>query len=360
MVIRRILIDERSSGDPLARRIQGLVHDALITVTPPLDPPYDTVEAPAGTLILTHHPGSFVKDFPVTHGAPPCGEKYITTMLNCPFTCSYCYLQSYLEHGHMMIFTNMDRMKEEIGRAIELERPSRMTTGEFGDSLALDRLTGTIEDLLPLFEGTGTVLEARTKSADIGHLLDAARGGGPLTEDLVLTWTLGGRRAIDGEEHGAAGLDERIAALAGAAAAGIRTAVRLDPVIPWYYDPAEYRELIVLLHRSGARPERFELGVLRFPPGLWEHVRATRPGSRLLAGEYFVDGEGKMRLYRPARIEIYRETASAVREHFPEAEIELSMEDVEVWEDAGVIVPTTASRRSRGSSRRDGTRRREA
>ncbi|HSG27255.1 MAG TPA: hypothetical protein VLA34_02155, partial [Candidatus Krumholzibacterium sp.] len=337
--IKRILIDERSSGDDMTSRVTGLLPGAERVTIPPVEPPYTDIAVGPGALLLTRHPGSFVKDFPVTPGAPPCGEKYIVTLLNCPFSCSYCYLQSYLEHGHIIVFTNTGRMKDEIASAIAGERPSRMTTGEFGDSLALDHITGLTLDLLPLFAGTGTVLEARTKSDAIGHLIEAAAGDKAIGKDLVLTWTLAPDKAIRSEEGGTAPLGRRIAAIGGAAGAGIRTAVRFDPVVPYWYDRESYEGILRSLRGSGARPERFELGVLRFPPGLWEEVRRKRPASPLFRGEYFTDSEGKKRFYRPGRIRIYREISSAVKEYFPDAAIELSMEDLEVWEDAGLEPP---------------------
>ena len=302
MVIRKLLIDRRSLDDRLTGRVTAALGGVPVETGGPFQPPYDGIEAAAGTLVLTRHPGSFVKDFPATPGAPPCGEKYVITMLNCPFSCTYCYLQSYLEHGHIVVFTNTGRMKDEIASAIGEEGPPRITTGEFGDSLALDHITGTVFELLPLFAGSGTVLEARTKSGAIAHLLAAAPGNEALRRDLVLTWTLAGQEAVETEEHGTAGLDLRIAAAAEASDAGMRTAVRFDPVIPSYFDPGEYRGLIERLWSSGARPERFEVGALRFPPGLWELVRGRHRDSRLLRGEYFTDSEGKRRSYRPERI----------------------------------------------------------
>ena len=56
----------------------------------------------------------------------------------------------------------------------------------------------------------------------------------------------------------------------------------------------------------------------------------------LFRGEYFAGGDGRMRYYRPERIRIYREIGRMIRELLPGVPVELSMEDDEVREDAGI------------------------
>jgi spore photoproduct lyase len=339
-IVTQLVIERAALGDPLTSRIRGRLPGAAAAVT---DDPQRLLGPEAtecGTLFLMRHRGAFVKDFPASPGSPPCGEKYIITMLNCPHACSYCYLQSYLEHGRLVLFTDLERMKAEIAHSISNDAPKRITTGEMSDSLALDELTGITLELLPLFEGTETLLDVRTKSARIDHILSALDGGQPAS-NLVITWTLGPPAMIEREEPGTASLEERLEAMARALGAGLRVGVRFDPVVPSYADMDAYASLIgELARRAGdERIDRFEIGILRFPPGLIEKVRTRHPRSKLLDGEYLRDHEGKLRLYRPARVAIYRGIADLVRSRFPGARIELSMEQRDVWEDAGVDLP---------------------
>ncbi|UCF04936.1 MAG: hypothetical protein JSV33_13595 [bacterium] len=374
LLFNRLICERRAANDPLTKRIisryPGLPVEmiecgrTLLAGSPSRNgsvpsgpPPRDgspLTEPPSrnsslfteppsrdGSLLLMHHPGSFVKDFPAGPDTPPCGEKYIVTMQNCPFTCSYCYLQCYLAHRHMVLFTNVDEMKGEVRRALESENPPRvLTTGEFGDSLVIDHLTGTTKELLPLVHGTMIRLEARTKSANIDHLLESAPH-----PNLIVTWTLGPETAILNEEPRTATLDDRLSALARTAAAGIMVGVRFDPIIPAYAHTGAYREIIERLAADIDEEAifRFELGVLRFPPGLWQEVRARNPRSVLLHGEYLKNRTGKMRLYRPSRVRLYRDIAGVIREVFGRVPIELSMEDRTVWEDAGIEPPVVSS-----------------
>ncbi|MBN2071025.1 MAG: hypothetical protein JW814_06160 [Candidatus Krumholzibacteriota bacterium] len=329
----------------MAARIIGNLPAAAVEVID--DIPSLIIQKPGkdDSLILTRHEGEFVKDFPSTPGAPPCGEKYIITTLNCPFACTYCYLQSYLAHGRIVVFTNIDRMKREIRKALSPRAVQRFTTGEMSDSLAIDHITGHTLELLPLFRGTGTLLEVRTKSANVGHIIDRMASDPGIAENLLITWTIAPSGAIRGEEYLASSVEERIGAMSRASAAGIRVAIRFDPVIPWYYDKDEYEKLARIIFGSvdHAMIHRFEIGVMRFPPGLWEKVRKRDSRSNLFKGEYFRDGEGKMRLYRPERIRIYREIDDIIRKYFSPARVDLSMEDREVWEDAGISAPRPGS-----------------
>jgi spore photoproduct lyase len=339
---KRLVIEREAMNDPLVSRVQAGLPGAEVVVTDDARALLRSEPSAPGSLVLMRHRGAFVKDFPATPGSPPCGEKYIVTMQNCPHACTYCYLQSYLDHSRIVLFTDTDRMKEEAARVIGGEAPRSITTGEMGDSLALDRLTGTTLELLPLFAGTRTLLEVRTKSAEVDHLL-AENTGRTGAGNLVVTWTLGPEQMTAREEAGTAALSGRLSAIGRAVRAGVKVGVRFDPVIPFYADLEAYADLIGGIKRASGNNtiHRFEIGVLRFPPGLLEALRRRHPRSPLLRGEYFPDAEGKLRFYRPARIVLYREIARIIRTHFPDPVIELSMEDRSIWEDAGIELPRT-------------------
>jgi spore photoproduct lyase len=334
-VFTRLIIDERALDDPLTGRIRNSLVGVEEIVTG------DTGDHPgAGSLVLKFHEGRFVKDFPVTPGAPPCGEKYIAALQGCLYDCSYCYLRSYLSHNTITLLVNSGKMESDIREALDAGTV-RLTTGELSDSLALDHITGLTSSILPLLEGTSAVIEARTKSANVDHLPGLNGNDAELArKHLLVTWTISPMEAMKSEEPGAAPLDERLGAISKVTSAGIGFALRLDPIIPFYWDAGSYHELLQRVKdEAGDAPRRIEMGLLRFPPGLIESVRKDSPYSPILQGEYVRDREGKMRLYRPMRVGIYREAAGMIGELFPDTEIELSQEDRTVWEDAGLEPP---------------------
>lgn len=337
MILRftRLVIDSRALGDPLTGRIRSSLEGIEEIVTGDV---HDHLGPES--LVLKFHEGRFVKDFPVTPGAPPCGEKYVAALQGCLYDCSYCYLRSYLSHSTITVLVNSGKMESDIREALEAGTV-RITTGELSDSLALDQITGLTSSILPLLAGTRAVIEARTKSSSVDHLPGLDGSDTELARrHLLVTWTLSPPEAMKSEEPGAASLDERLGAISKVSAAGIGFAIRLDPIIPFYWDAGSYWNLLKRIKdEAGNAPRRIELGVLRFPPGLMESVRKNSPYSPILQGEYVRDREGKMRLYRPERTGIYREAAGMIREFFPDTEIELSQEDRTVWEDAGLEPP---------------------
>ncbi|MBD3179786.1 MAG: hypothetical protein GF417_09355 [Candidatus Latescibacteria bacterium] len=334
-MIERLVIAEESTGDNLTDKIISNIPDANVIITDNTSI-YETDNIPS-TLFLTRGSGRFIKDFPAPPDAPPAREKYIITMLNCPFCCSYCYLQVYLEHERMTVFTNVEDIKTEVREVISRDSPERMTTGEMGDSLAIDHITGTTRDLLPLFSGTGTLYEARTKSSNIGHLLAGLTEG---MDNLLITWTMGPAESVRAAEPGTSSLTERLKAISAATGTGIKIGIRLDPVIPFFYSPGLYKELLRdIADASEGRIYRFEIGIMRFPPGLWEQVRTRYPGSVLMRGEYSLAPDGKIKYFRPLRLRIYREIYRMIKEIFPLSPVELSMEPYGVWHGTGIPIP---------------------
>ncbi|MBN1164376.1 MAG: hypothetical protein JXB45_07340 [Candidatus Krumholzibacteriota bacterium] len=338
--IKKIIVDEKACDDPVSLRVRRSLPRVPVEMVPSARELILQEPARKNSLILMRRRGEFVKDFPVTPGAPPASERYLLTMLNCPFACTYCYLQSYLQHRRLVIFTDMDKMKEGIAHSLSRERAARYTTGEMGDSLALDHITGTTAELLPLFKDTGSLLEVRTKSSRIDHLLDID------TADLLVTLTLAPESAVLAEERLTASLDQRMETIKKLSHARVRMGIRFDPIVPYYAGANQYDILVerVIEATGGRPPYRFELGILRFPPGLWEQVAGSRPRSPLLRGEYIRDNEGKIRLYRPERIRLYKKILSSIHSRFPGFPVELSMEHHSVWEDSGCKVPFSPPR----------------
>jgi len=293
-----------------------------------------------GTFVVKYHEGRFVKDFPVTPGAPPCGEKYVAALQGCIYDCSYCYLRSYLSGNSITLLVNSGKMENDINEAL-LSGTVRLTTGELSDSLALDHITGITSSILEMLKGTDAVIEARTKSSNVDHLPGVNGLDTELARrHLLVTWTLSPPGAVVHEEPGAATLDERLEAIAKVSAAGIKYAIRLDPIIPFYWNADSYLELLSRIKDAAAdAPLRIELGVLRFPPGLANSIRKDLPFSPILLGEYIRDREGKTRLYRPMRIWIYRELAGLIETVMRGTHVELSQEDRTVWEDSGLEPP---------------------
>jgi len=358
---KRIVIDTASLDDGITRRVTSSYPEARIDV---LDRPLEFLrenDFGKGTVVLTHNRERFVKDFKGSSGTVGCGEKYIASIMNCPFNCSYCYLRTYLDYRSIVIFTNTDRLMEEVAGVIEGNDEITLTTGEFSDSLALEHITETTRTLLPLFSSSSAKLELRTKTSMADRVIDLFNGMSPdrketpgdgtETEDkvneflperfkhnLIVTWTLAPRKAIKNEEPGTASLNDRMEALEKTASSGIKVGIRLDPVIPFYFEEPLYREIVEELSRKIPQGmiERIEIGTVRFPERLVDTIGMKRDGRNILKGDFVKNRDGKFVLIRPLRIKIYRALVSIVRRYMPDTDVVLSMESNDVAEDAGI------------------------
>jgi len=357
---QRIIIDPVSLKDQISQRVLTIFQDVEPIVMEDIHSVLGTTEFGKGTLILTRNRGRFVKDFPSQEEG--CGEKYITPVINCPFNCSYCYLRSYFNYRSIVIFTNVDDLVKEVEQTIRSNSKVILTSGEFSDSLALEHLTDSIRTLLPLFDKSESILEIRTKTAlaeIVTGLFDGRSTGNgvensshvsvepwgvPLSDNLKknlrVTWTLSPSETIINEEPGTATLPERIEALAKTASAGIRTGIRLDPVIPFYFNESDYSKLLQKLSTSVPHEmiDMVEIGILRFPGRLMSILGRENNASNILKGDFIKGKDGRYVLIRPCRMKIYRTLVSTVKKYLPGVRITVSMEHPEVIEELALSI----------------------
>jgi len=125
-------------------------------------------------LLLCRNQGHFFKPCPGTREYQCCEYQVINIGMNCPMDCVYCILQAYLNNPWLTFFVNIDDMLTELEEAVNEAGPKRfwrIGTGEFTDSMALDKWTG-LSEILTSFTARhpNTVLELKTKSAMIDNL----------------------------------------------------------------------------------------------------------------------------------------------------------------------------------------------
>ena len=79
--------------------------------------------------------GAFIKHCPCSPGAVPCGYFNLNLQTGCPFACSYCILQAYLEDKTRAVFyTNWLDLEDELQKFLAVNKEVRIGTGELSDS----------------------------------------------------------------------------------------------------------------------------------------------------------------------------------------------------------------------------------
>jgi spore photoproduct lyase len=240
-------------------------------------------------------------------------------------------LQGYLNIPAITLFVNVEDLLAELDRGLAAD-PSkvwRLGTGEFGDSLALDDLTGLNARLLPFFaRQSRAVLEIKSK----WHRLEPLLSLGP-NPQVIFAWSLNPPEIIRAAELGAATLAARLAAASRAAAAGFRLAFHFDPLIYFPGWEEAYRRTVELLGNAvpASAVAWISLGGLRFLPPMRALIHQRFPASRIAAQEMVAAPDGKLRYFKDLRIEMYSRMRGWLEEALPGALLYLCMESPRVW-----------------------------
>jgi spore photoproduct lyase len=294
----------------------------------------DTLSMDKDTMRLLSFAGEFLKPCPGTKGYLCCGYQILNVGTNCPLNCSYCILQAYFNQPSLRVFANLQEKLEGVSRFIEerSEKIFRIGTGEFTDSLALDPIVRW-SAVLPSFvqRHKNAVLEFKTKTTRVQGLLSCKN-----RDRVVVSWSLNSPYVASKEEHLAPSISMRLKAAARCQQEGFALAFHFDPMIEHNGWKESYRKTVELLDKY-IKPKRIvwiSMGCLRFMPLLKPIIRKRHPRSCVLHGEFITGVDGKLRYFKPVRIEMYCFMRNLLSEWHPDAGLYLCMESEDVWEES--------------------------
>ncbi len=344
--IERIFQDEGASTYSLTRRILAQlpgvpVHSVSGQGT---DEQLATVERGKETLYLQRYKGDFLKPCPGTREYICCGYQILNLAANCPLDCSYCILQSYFVHQPCLrVFVNLEERLPDVLDLIESQpgRIFRVGTGEFTDSLALDPMTRWSDMLLPRFSRLkNAALELKTKTTRISRVLASRH-----RDRIILSWSLNGPQISAREEKGAASIRRRIEAAKQCQSEGFILGFHFDPLVPYPGWRDDYARTVELLDRE-IDPRGIiwiSMGSFRFMPALKPIIRKHHPKSAVLNGEFIPGLDGKIRYFKPIRIELYYFMRQLLEAWHSDLGLYLCMESDEVWRAGMGWSPGTSS-----------------
>lgn len=346
-LIRRIFVEKSCADLPYTREILSRAGSVPVQVVgdreaPEKSPnPYpESLAQGKRDLFLCRNRGKFFKSCPGTREYRCCGYYVLNIGMNCPMDCVYCILQAYLNNPWLSFFVNVDDLISELTQAFRLQPDvfRRIGTGEFTDSMALDRLTRLNRILIEFMRDKGSaVLELKTKTAVVDHLKGLDHGG-----RTIVAWSLNSPDIMAREELLTAPLEARLAAAADCASWGYRLAFHFDPII---YHPGwkkGYAETLERLFDSVPK-ERIawiSMGALRFLPALKSIAGKRFPNSRFFHEEFVPGLDGKSRYFRSLRVEMYKHLLDLIsRRAFSGTCIYFCMESDEIWKEVFGFCP---------------------
>jgi len=284
-------------------------------------------------VFLVESKAAFIKICPCTKACRRCGYWILNIGFGCPMDCSYCYLQTYSNVPGLILAANIEDYYKYLEKFDQsLTGKLRIGTGEFMDSLAFDEYTEYSTALIPFFRNMkNLVLELKTKTNKIGNVLKEEPH-----DNVVISWSMNTGNMAQKYEKGAPDLNERLESARAAARRGYKIGFHFDPLI--YYDKweDEYRELVEKMFSFDEIRKNtvwISLGSLRYTPGLKQTVEKRFSDNLMFyEGEFFEDGNGKMRYKKELRIEMYNKMIGWIRSLKTSAWIYLCMEPEDVWQ----------------------------
>lgn len=291
-------------------------------------------------LLLCKNRGHFFKPCPGTKEYQCCDYQVLNIGMNCPMDCVYCILQAYLNKPWLTFFVNSDNLLTEMETAFqaEPERFFRIGTGEFTDSMALDRVTGLSKKLVQFMAGKKqAVLELKTKSAVIDNLKGLQHNG-----RTILAWSLNSSQVMKKEEIRTATLDERLHAAKQCAEWGYRLAFHFDPIIDHPGWEQGYEETINKLFQTvpAENIAWISMGALRYLPSLKTIGIDRFPGSRIFYQEFIEGLDNKKRYFRPRRVTLYKHIYGLLKRYASShTVIYFCMESDEIWQEVMGYLP---------------------
>jgi spore photoproduct lyase len=276
--------------------------------------------------------GQFIKPCPCTPDVVSCGYYNMNLHTGCPYCCSYCILQAYLETKEPIYFTNFEDMERELAEVSQTCEHLRIGTGELSDSLALDLQTNYSQKILAVFEKFPEILfEFKTKSTHVENILNYRKK----LKNIVIAWSLNPQEVIEREELLTPDLFSRLKAIKKVQQQGYKIAIHFDPIVFSQGWKSAYLDLIKAIAQiiDPSRIAWWSLGALRFPYSLREYIFKHRD-SRLFEGELIKGHDGKYRYFKPLRLELFHCTKQNIQSFISqEVPLYLCMEDKEVWQE---------------------------
>ena len=243
-----------------------------------------------------------VKKPPFLYDGPPVCQSfgckhfyYSSPLMNCPFDCSYCFLQAMFPSAYTVAFVNLSDFAREIADTAKRHAPDKVyIAASYDTDLAAFQSVYPYQEALvselvdyDASVAKNLVLEFRTKSADSSFFRHHPRSvtSAEILSALVFAFTLSPDACIERYERGTPRLDSRMAAIRIAQASGYSIRLCFDPVFP-------EKDLLPLYPTffdrvfGGLNGEQIldvSHGFFRMSDEYFRRIKRANPGSRLFS-----------------------------------------------------------------------------
>ncbi len=230
-----------------------------------------------------------------------CNLQTLDAVDNCGYGCSYCSIQSFFD-GKQISFDNSfaDKLKNLL---LDPEQTYHIGTGQSSDSLMWGNSHGVLDAVIDFARSnTNVILELKTKSANVGHLLRAQA-----SRNVICTWSLNTHTLINHEEHGTASLEKRLDAARRVADAGHVVGFHFHPIIHYDSWREDYSAVVeqVVTRFSVDEVALVSMGTLTYIKSVMREIRKKAIPSQILKMP-LVDADGKLSYPDETKLSMFR------------------------------------------------------
>lgn len=258
-----------------------------------------------------------------------CNLQTLDAVDNCGYGCSYCSIQSFFD-GKKITFDEgfADKLK---ALRLDPEKTYHIGTGQSSDSLMWGNSHGVLDALIDFAnENSNVIIELKTKSANVSHLLRARDRVG---RNIICTWSLNTPTIIRHEEHGTATLAKRIAAARKVADAGYVVGFHFHPMVHYDQWQQDYAAVVESLMQNFAPDEvaLVSMGTLTFIKPVLREIRGQAIPGQILKMP-MVDAAGKKSYPEDIKLEMFSHLYDCFDDNWKlEVFFYLCMENAELW-----------------------------
>lgn len=361
-----IIINEAVRNDPITKHILSLCTDLEYSIKYVANSKPETIRAKSeilsretdsilhsimsGKLVMhiTGASNNVLDTFVMEDPRMMCPEfdKLVIASNGCFYNCDWCFLKGTYRanQNYITVRVQYDKIKDMLAKRLKpATAPVMFDTGEMADSLSMEHLTKSGQELIPWFaEQEHGYMYMLTKSTNIDSILKLKHN-----KHTILAWSVNAPIVADWFEVGAPKPRERLRAAKLAQKAGYPIRIRLDPIIPVPNWQQYYSGIIKSIFEE-VKPERITLGTLRFEGQFYKmrDVILSHPKLKEIVGtmvpmldEIKLPGGGKSigKYSFPVeqRIEIFKFAIEEIRK-YSKCDIALCKETAEVWEAVGL------------------------
>ncbi len=208
---------------------------------------------------------------------------YTSNILNCFFSCDYCYLQGMYNSANIVVFVNIEDFFKEVDKISESKK-IYLTLSYDTDLMAFDFLYPFTKKWIDYsLKNNNLSVEIRTKS-----ILDMKIKNNGFDNKIIFGWTLLPQFVIDNFEKNTPSLEKRIKTIKQYIKNGWKIRISIDPALMFEGWKNVYEDFIHYIGKElkNENISEISIGVFRMPIDYYKKIKKNS-NSQIIFRPYY-------------------------------------------------------------------------